>query len=368
MSQKIRVAVLYGGKSSEHDVSLQSAAAVMSHLDQNRFEIVPVALDQEGSWRCGPLLSHSNHQALSLLLDAPIVNLEPGPQRKAVLRDRNGIEQVGGIDVVFPVLHGPPYEDGVLQGLLDIIDVPYVGSGVLGSATSMDKDVAKRLVASIGVSVVPSLTLRKADFIRDAEEVLKRVMNTFDPPMFIKPCNMGSSVGVHKIKSWTDLANALEDAFRYDGKVLVEKAVDAREIEVAVLGRDPLFVSMPCEINPLSGHEFYSYEAKYLDPRSSVVDLPAKLHADQAQRVRDLAARVFVALECTMLARVDFFLDRRTGDLFFNEINTLPGFTEISMYPKMIEASGIGYQALLTELVEMAFAHHHEKASRRRNH
>ncbi|CAM5182783.1 D-alanine--D-alanine ligase OS=Bosea thiooxidans OX=53254 GN=ddl PE=3 SV=1 [Bosea thiooxidans] len=249
-----------------------------------------------------------------------------------------------------------------MQGLLELSGAAYVGSGVLASSVGMHKDIAKRLAALAGLPVAPYLALSRRGWRRDPEGSAQAARAQLTLPVFVKPCNMGSSVGVHKVKSWEELDAALTDAFLYDTKVLVEQGIDAREIEVAVLDGDPPAASVASELNAGPQHEFYSYEAKYIDQDGASVDLPAKLDATQMERVRKLAVDAFLALECSGLARVDFFLDRKSGAFYFNEINTLPGFTAISMYPKMMEASGLPYSALITRLIELAQEHHAERA------
>jgi D-alanine-D-alanine ligase len=364
MAKKIRVLVLYGGKSGEHEVSLQSAASVIRHLDRERFDVIPVSISKTGRWQLGDLqrIDQANNPALSVLAEAPEVRLD----RSALIPIHGGTDLVG-IDVVFPVMHGPLCEDGTLQGLLDLAEIAYVGSGVLASAVSMDKDVAKRLAAQAGIPIVPYCALMRKAFMLDRPASLARAAEGLQLPVFVKPCNMGSSVGVHKVKTWDALGAALDDAFRYDVKVLVEQGIDAREIEVAVLEAEPLFVSLASELNPSAHHEFYSYEAKYVDPDGARVDLPARLDTAQMERVRSLAAQAFTALECSGLARVDFFLDRGSGQFYFNEINTLPGFTSISMYPKMMEANGVPYAEVLTRLVDLALDRHQQRRSLERN-
>ncbi len=366
MTQKIRVAVLYGGKSGEHEVSLQSAASVIRHLDRSRFDVVPVSIDKSGLWQLNDLktLDQAAGKALPILRDAPEVRLASQPDgRGALLPVRGDAAGIRDIDVFFPVMHGPLCEDGATQGLLDLADVAYVGSGVLASAVSMDKDVAKRLAAHAGLPIAPYVALTRRDYERDAAGSVETARQKLTLPVFVKPCNMGSSVGVHKVKSWDALKAALDDAFRYDLKILIEQGIDAREVEVAVLEDDPLFVSMASEINPDPRHEFYSYEAKYLDKDGASVDLPARVDDAAMARVRALAAQAFTVLECNGLARVDFFLDRKSGEFYFNEINTLPGFTSISMYPKMMEASGVPYGELLTRLVNLALGRHRQRHS-----
>lgn len=368
MTRKTRVAVLYGGKSGEHEVSLKSAASVMRHLDRERFEPVPVSIDKQGRWQCHDLakIDASNTESLPIPADSPAIRFElQADGRTAILPADSTGPGIAPVDVVFPVIHGPLCEDGALQGLLELSGAAYVGSGVLGSAVSMHKDVAKRLAALAGLPVAPYVTLSRRDYRRDPAGSPKAARETLTLPVFVKPCNMGSSVGVHKVKRWEDLDAALTDAFQYDLKVLIEQGIDAREIELAVLDGDPPVASVASELNAGPQHEFYSYEAKYIDQDGASVDLPAKLDTAQMKRVRQLAIDAFVALECSGLARVDFFLDRQSGAFYFNEINTLPGFTAISMYPKMMEASGLPYPALLTRLIELAQERHAERAGLR---
>jgi len=366
MNGKTRVAVLYGGKSGEHEVSLKSAAAVVRNLDRSRFEIVPVSIDKQGRWQANELrrVEAHNGDSLPIFPDAPEVRLAPSADgRTAILPVSGEAAAEAPVDLVFPVIHGPLCEDGALQGLLELSGIAYVGSGVMASAVGMHKDMAKRLGAHAGLPIAPYIAVNRRDYRRAPEHWAKAAREALSLPVFIKPCNMGSSVGVHKVKRWEDLDAALDDAFQYDLKVLIEQGIDAREIEVAVLDGDPPFASMASEINPNPHHEFYSYEAKYLDEDGATVDLPAKLDAMQMETVRRLALDAFAAFECAGMARVDFFLDRRTGEFYFNEINTLPGFTAISMYPKMMEASGIPYGELLTRLVDLALERHAERGA-----
>ena len=370
MAVKIRVVVLYGGRSGEHEVSLRSAASVVQHLDRERFEIIPVSIDKSGRWQWHDLrlIEEVGGAALPILPGAPEMRLEGRPDgRSALVPIESGAADLHEIDVVFPVMHGPLCEDGAMQGLLELADVAYVGSGVLASAVSMDKDVAKRLATLAAIPIVTYQALTRKAFAKDRVASLAKAANGLTLPVFVKPCNMGSSVGVHKVNDWGALGAALDDAFQYDLKVLVEQGIDAREIEVAVLEGEPLFVSLPSELSPSPHHDFYSYAAKYLDPDGARVDLPAKLGASQTERVRALAAEAFEAFECSGLARVDFFLDRQNGGFYFNEINTLPGFTSISMYPKMMDASGLPYANLLTRLIELALNRHGQRHALKRD-
>lgn len=364
--KKLRVAVLYGGRSGEHEVSLQSAASVINHLDRDRFEIVPVAIDKQGRWHLNDISLLEGRKSLPVFKDSPSVVLPPNPadssSGSALIRLGEGGEP-RGIDVVFPVMHGPLCEDGTIQGLLELADLPYVGCGVLASAVAMDKEMAKRVARDAGLAIVPYISLKHELWKKERQQSAQRIEKELGYPVFVKPANLGSSVGVHKVKEAGKLNLALEDAFKYDTKVLVEAAVNAREIEVSILenadpGGDPL-ASVPGEI--ASTHEFYSYEAKYLDEKGAALIIPAKLEAEQTKRVQDLGRRAFAALECEGMARVDMFLERTSGEIFFNELNTIPGFTSISMYPKLWEASGISYPELLSKLVELAISRHERK-------
>jgi D-alanine-D-alanine ligase len=260
-------------------------------------------------------------------------------------------------------MHGPLCEDGTIQGLLELADLPYVGCGVLASALAMDKEMAKRVARDAGIPIVPYVSLKHEVWKKTKQPLAKRIAEQLGYPVFVKPANLGSSVGVHKVKDPSGLNSALEDAFNYDTKVLVEAAVNAREIELSILenleaGADPL-ASIPGEIDP--AHEFYSYEAKYLDEKGAALIIPAKLAPEETKRAQEIGRKVFTALECEGMARVDLFLDRTSGEFFFNELNTIPGFTSISMYPKLWEASGIGYRELLSKLVDLAISRHEKK-------
>lgn len=363
--KKLRVAVLYGGRSGEHEVSLQSAASVINNLDRERFDIVPVAIDKQGRWRLNDLSLLEGKKSLPVFKDAPKVILPPNladAETGSALMPFSGGE-AKTIDVVFPVIHGPLCEDGTIQGLLELADVPYVGCGVLASAIAMDKEMAKRVVRDAGLPIVPYLSFKNESWKKDKQAWTDRIHRELGYPVFVKPANLGSSVGVQKCADLQALENAADAAFKYDVKILVETAIDAREIELAVLenpdpGAEPL-VSVPGEINPT--HEFYSYEAKYLDENGAELIIPAKLDVDQTKRVQEIARRAFSAVECEGMARVDLLMDRSSGDFYFNELNTIPGFTSISMYPKMWEASGINYQELLSRLIDLAIARHERK-------
>jgi D-alanine-D-alanine ligase len=366
--KKLRVAVLYGGRSGEHEVSLQSAASVINYLDRDRFEIVPVAIDKQGHWLLNDISLLEGKKSLPVFKNAPKVVLPPNPAEtdggSALIRLGESGE-ARGIDVVFPVMHGPLCEDGTIQGLLELADLPYVGCGVLASAIAMDKDMAKRVARDAGIPIVPYVSLQHEVWKKEKQLLAKSIAEQLGYPVFVKPANMGSSVGVHKVKEPSGLNAALEDAFNYDRKVVVEAAVNAREIELSVLenleaGADPL-VSIPGEIDP--AHEFYSYEAKYLDEKGAALIIPAKLDPEETKHAQDIGRKASTALECEGMARVDLFLDRTSGEFLFNELNTIPGFTSISMYPKLWEASGISYQELLSKLVDLAISRHEKKTT-----
>jgi D-alanine-D-alanine ligase len=368
---KIRVAVIYGGRSGEHEISLQSAASVIRNLDRERFEVIPIAIDKKGRWLLNDLSTlEGSGKSLPVFESAPKVVLPPNPIASGGggLVPLSPLENPGAtrsIDVVFPVMHGALCEDGSIQGLLELADLPYVGSSVLGSALGMDKDVAKRLVREAGLPVVPWIALKKESWAKNRSATASQVASKLGYPCFVKPANTGSSVGVHKVKEPASLSAAIADAFQYDTKILIEKAIAAREIEVAILENpDPSLAplaSIAGEIIPT--HEFYSYESKYLDENGAALKIPAELGHKQMEEVRALAQKVFGVLELEGMARVDFFVDKVTGELFFNEVNTIPGFTSISMYPKMWEATGVPYKELLSRLIALAIGRHARKSA-----
>lgn len=370
MSNKLRVAVFYGGRSGEHEISLQSAASVIRNLDRDRYDVIPVGIDKQGRWHLNDLsLMDLSAKALEMKQDSPEVVLPPYPECKELipLSGKGGSAQP--FDVIFPVMHGPLCEDGAIQGIFELSNIPYVGSGVLGSAVGMDKDVAKRLVREAGLPVGPFLSIRKGNWIRNQVEYLKKIENELGFPCFVKPANMGSSVGIHQVKKLEDLDSAIADAFQYDHKILIEKRIDAREIELAVLqrpGEDEVpQVSIPGEIAATDG--FYSYSAKYIDEQGARLMIPAELTDREMKIAQKMSGEIFQLLECSGLSRVDLFLDRQTGEFLFNEINTLPGFTTISMYPKLWEASGIPYMELLTRLIDLALERHKRSSQLKRD-
>jgi D-alanine-D-alanine ligase len=377
MPRRIKVAVIYGGRSSEHDVSLQSARCVLDNLDTDRFELIPLAIDRDGSWHRQDLARLQAHPGKALPIETGKHGALPAETGVSTVSDsvtapalRGGASLAGTldapIDVVFPVMHGPLCEDGSLQGMLELSDVAYVGAGVLGSAVCMDKDVAKRLVRAAGLETAEYFALQAGRY--EAAALDARVQRELRYPVFVKPATLGSSVGVSRARDAAELQASVELAFEYDTKLLVERAVDAREIELAVLqsltpGASP-DVSVAGEITP--DDAFYSYERKYLESAGARLRIPAELSAEQARDAQRIAAVAFEALECEGMARIDLFLDRKSGQLLFNEANTIPGFTTISMYPKLWEASGLGYRALLSRLIDLALARHARKQQLKR--
>lgn len=349
--RKIRVGVLCGGRSAEHEVSLQSARNVIEAINPEKYEVLLIGIDKQGQWFLGDsarfLLNVDNPKLIALNRTNETLSLIPGATPDHLMR-LSDHQSAGPVDVVFPVLHGPYGEDGTIQGLLKLADIPFVGAGVLGSAIGMDKDVMKRLLRDAGIPAARFLTFHRASRHRiDFEEVVR----SLGLPCFVKPANMGSSVGISKAKNRQQFEDAVTDAFRYDHKILIEECIVGREIECAVLGNEDPIASICGEILPQ--HEFYSYEAKYIDENGALLEIPARLPAHQMARIQQMAIDSFRILNCEGMARADFFL-KENGDILVNELNTIPGFTKISMYPKLWEASGIPYAALIDRLIQLA--------------
>ncbi|HME00924.1 MAG TPA: D-alanine--D-alanine ligase [Terriglobia bacterium] len=369
MNQKIRLGILFGGRSGEHEVSLTSAASVMQAVDSEKYEVIPIGITHEGRWLLGSsadkllpgVLTNGKPVTASVAPTGPrFIPLDPASSRQ--LSRREAADTRPEIDVIFPLLHGTFGEDGTVQGLLELADIPYVGSGVLGSAAGMDKDLMKRLFRDARIPVVPWITVLRSEWERNPEHVLAAIQKKLRYPLFVKPANLGSSVGISKVHSAKELKPALDLAAEYDRKIIVEKGIDAREIECSVLGNDSPQASVPGEVVPVN--EFYDYEAKYVKEGSQLI-IPAKLRPRQTRRVQQLAVQSFRAVDGAGMARVDLLLDRRTAAIFVNEINTIPGFTPISMYPKLWEASGLPYAKLIDRLVELAIERHQEKSRTR---
>ncbi|RMD94889.1 MAG: D-alanine--D-alanine ligase [Calditrichaeota bacterium] len=362
MNKKIRVAILMGGKSAEHEVSLQSAKSIFEALDKSKYEPVLIGIDKEGAWhllQSGQFLVNPDNPK-TIALNLPRRALPGGanaPEPLSIQMAQN--QPIGPIDVVFPVLHGPMGEDGTVQGLLKLLNIPFVGAGVIGSAIGMDKDVMKRLFREAGLPTAKFLVYRAHEMDRIR---FSQVAKALGVPFFIKPANLGSSVGIHKVAEEAAFEKALQDAFQYDSKIIVEEYIAGREIECSVLGNEWPIASLPGEVIP--SHEFYSYEAKYIDENGALLQIPANLPENLVKEIQSLAIRAFQVLCCEGLARVDFFL-RDNGQILINEINTLPGFTRISMYPKLWEVSGIPYSELIDRLIQLALERF-EKESRLR--
>src|SRR5580692_7215826 len=354
--KRLRIGVLFGGRSGEHEVSLASAASVIRGLDPDKYEALPIGITKEGHWLIG---ASAQKMLPEVLKGGQRVMMTADPSDAVLVRlDGSG----GGqrIDVVFPVMHGTYGEDGTIQGLLDLAGLPFVGAGVLGSAVGMDKDVAKKLLQVAKIPVVPWVTIHRYEWEKNPKQVQKTIESKFKYPVFVKPAALGSSVGMTKVHSRAELAPALNLASEFAMKILVEKSVVAREIEVSVIGNNDPKASIPGEIVP--HREFYDYTAKYLEDGTQLL-IPAKLKTAQIKTIQKLAVQAFRALELSGMARVDFFLEKRTGGkLFLNEVNTIPGFTSISMYPKLWEASGIPFRQLIDRLIGLALEQHAEKA------
>jgi D-alanine-D-alanine ligase len=364
MSRKIRVGVIFGGRSGEHEVSLVSATSVIQALDKDKYEIVPIGITKEGKWL-------SSSETLGLLKSGQGLNqlpeklLVPDPTQKGLVQldSRGLITSAEHIDVVFPLLHGPYGEDGTVQGLLELANIPYVGAGVLGSAVGMDKVVQKALFRQEGIPVTDSVSFLWKKYRVSPEKYIQEIENKLGYPCFIKPANLGSSLGITKAHTRGELEQGIEEAAEYDRKVLVEWCVpNSREIECSVLGNDDPIASVPGEIMP--SNEFYDYDAKYVDGKSEAI-IPADLPANVAKKVQEISIKAFRVADCAGMARADFLVTREKHEIFLNEINTIPGFTTISMYPKLWIASGISYPELLDKLIELALERYREKSQLR---
>ena len=352
--KRLRVGVLFGGRSGEHEVSLASAASVIRGLDPDQYEAVPIGITKDGHWLVG---EGAVKMLPEVLKGGRRVMLTADPTEAALVPlDRGSGAQ--RLDVIFPVMHGTFGEDGTIQGMLELAGLPYVGAGVLGSAIGMDKDVSKRLCKEAGIPVVPWVTIHRWAWEKELEAVRAQIEGKFEYPVFVKPATLGSSVGMSKVHSAEELAPALNLACEYGLKILVEKAVTGREIEVSVLGNHEPQSSVPGEIVP--HREFYDYAAKYLEDGTQLI-IPAALKPSQVTKIQSLAIKAFRTLELSGMARVDFFLEKKGGKLYLNEANTIPGFTSISMYPKLWEASGISFRELIGKLIDLAFEMHNEK-------
>jgi D-alanine-D-alanine ligase len=353
--KRLRVGILFGGRSGEHEVSLASAASVIRGLDPDKYEAVPIGITKEGHWLIG---AGAQKMLPEVLKGGQRVMMTADPTDAALVKlDGSG----GGqrIDIVFPVMHGTFGEDGTIQGLLDLAGLPFVGAGVLGSAIGMDKDVTKRLLQVAKIPVVPWITVHRHEWESGPQNIQTAIEEKFTYPVFVKPATLGSSVGMTKVHSREELAPALNLAAEFAMKILVEECIVAREIEVSVLGNHDPKASVPGEIVP--HREFYDYAAKYLEEGSQIL-IPAQLKPAQVNKIQKYAVDAFRALELGGMARVDFFLEKEGGRIYLNEVNTIPGFTSISMFPKMWEASGLPFRELIDKLIELALEQHAEKA------
>jgi D-alanine-D-alanine ligase len=351
MGKKIRVAVLFGGQSAEHEVSLQSAKNVIAAIDKKKYDVVLIGIDKKGRWYLNEsskfLLNEDDPKLIKLQESDDSVAVAAGENAENLI-NLSGGRTIGPIDVVFGVLHGTYGEDGTVQGLLKLANVPFVGAGVLGSAVGMDKDVMKRLLRDADIPIANFLVFKRSGADKIDFDTVKDCLGL---PLFVKPANLGSSVGISKVESDKEFHEALRLAFEYDNKILVEEFIAGREIECSVLGNDNPIASVPGEIIPQ--RDFYSYEAKYIDDTGAVLEIPARLSDKVTKKVQDCAIKTFKALCCEGMARVDLFV-KDNGDIVANEINTIPGFTRISMYPKLWAASGISYSQLIDRLIELA--------------
>jgi len=356
--KKIRVGILFGGRSGEHEVSLLSAKEVIAAIDQTRYDIIPIGITKQGEWLQAPI------DSLNLLAKNNIpVSLLPDPQHQALLavtatKNIDKTQTLQQLDVVFPLIHGTYGEDGCIQGLLELANIPYVGAGVLGSALGMDKVLMKTVLKQAGLPITDFYWTTRKQWRKNPEEIQDQIEKQLHYPLFVKPANLGSSVGISKVHTSVELPAAMSLACQFDRKIIIESGVpQAREIEVAVLGNDELIASIPGEIFP--SREFYDYAAKYLD-NNSRIQIPADLSESLAHQLQTMAKTAFRAINCEGLARVDFLINAENSAVYISELNTLPGFTRISMYPKMFEKSGISYAELINKLIQLAFERHKE--------
>jgi D-alanine-D-alanine ligase len=347
--KKLKVGIIFGGKSAEHAVSLQSAANIYKAIDRKKYNPILIGISKKGQWFLGDnsKMEIANDSSKLVLPRSQSKAVMLVPQKKCNIYNlKNGCLD-SRVDVVFPVLHGPFGEDGTVQGLLKLANIPFVGSGVLGSAVGMDKDFMKRLLRDAKIPIGKFVVIESADTIPDYDHISSQLGTTF----FVKPANMGSSIGVGKVCQRREYLKKIKEAFKHDRKVVIEEYIEGREIECGVLGNTQPIASVPGEV--ISRHDFYSYEAKYIDASGAILEIPAKLSIKKTKRIQNLALKTFRVLGCAGLGRVDFFL-KKNGQIIVNEINTIPGFTKISMYPKLWEASGISYRDLIDRLIKLA--------------
>lgn len=354
MSEKMRLGVVFGGRSGEHEVSLMSAKSVLAVLDSQKYEVTQIGIARDGVWWSGADVLHSFEQGSTANLYRVAIMPEPGKTilyRRNIKGESEELSVLTSLEAIFPVLHGTFGEDGTLQGLFELADVAYVGAGVLGSSVGMDKGLFKDVMRANQIPVVDWIICTRKEITINLEAVIAKAEKMATYPLFVKPANLGSSVGISKCKNRSDLMEGVLDAARYDRRILIEQGLNAREIEISVLGNESAQASIPGEIQP--SDEFYSYRAKYIDGKSELF-IPAPISPDLSKQVQAIALHVYRAIDCAGMARIDFLLDKNTNKLFVNEVNTIPGFTSISMYPKLWEASGLSYQHLIDQLIELA--------------
>jgi D-alanine-D-alanine ligase len=357
MMKKLRIAVLFGGRSGEHDVSLMSARSVLAALDPQRYEVIQIGISLDGDWLTGANTLEAFEKGDLTGLERVVPPTQPADQSLYVVRSTkmgDKLETLAGVDIFFPVLHGPFGEDGTIQGLLELADVAYVGAGVAGSAVGMDKAVFKDVMRANNIPIVESLLVLRSEIEKEINAVIEKAEKLGAYPLFTKPANLGSSVGISKCNSRSDLGEGLMEATRYDRRVIIERGVGSvREIEVSVLGNETPQTSVCGEVLP--SREFYSYESKYVDGTSGL-KIPAEIPAIVSDKIREYALSAYKAIDCAGMARADFFVENETNKIYLNELNTIPGFTSISMYPKLWQASGLTYPELVDRLIEFALA------------
>ena len=359
LERKIRVGVIFGGRSGEHEVSLNSAQSVMNALNPAKYEVVPIGIDKNGRWLTGNVVGTLTDG----LPGSYTATLLPAPQSAALMQIEQGASQsamseVTRLDVIFPLLHGPYGEDGTVQGLLELADIPYVGAGVVGSAVGMDKAIFKQVMTASGLPVLPWCLVLSSQWHKEKTAVIERIEDQLNYPVFTKPANLGSSVGICKCNNRAELAVGMDEAASYDRRVVVEQGINVRELEVAVMGNDAPIASVVGEVRP--HRAFYDYVAKYVSDDSDLI-IPADLEVETATAVQQMAIQAYMAIDCAGLGPLDLLLDTDSGELLINEINTIPGSTRISMYPKLWEATGVSYPELLDRLINLALDRHQEK-------
>ena len=361
MSEKLRLGVVFGGRSGEYEVSIMSAKSILAVLDAQKYEVTQIGIDHDGAWWSGVEVLHSFEIGNTTSLYRVAIMPEPG---RTILYRRNPkgeseeLSILTSLDAIFPVVHGTFGEDGTLQGLFELADIAYVGAGVLGSSVGMDKGLFKDVMRANQIPVVDWIICTRKEINTKIDAIIEKAEEMAAYPLFVKPSNLGSSVGISKCKNRSDLMGGILDAARYDRRILIEQGLNAREIEISVLGNEIAQVSIPGEIRP--SDEFYSYRAKYIDGKSELL-IPAPLSPEITKQVQEIALQVYQAIDCAGMARIDFLLDKDTNKLFVNEVNTIPGFTSISMYPKLWEASGLSYRQLINQLIELALDRKQER-------